>query len=63
MLKVIINLIAMIIILIGTISVFEARNISTKYFSFGDKNSSVKVLKIVGLILSVIGLVIIKINL
>ena len=62
MLKVIIILIAMIIILLGTISIFEARNISKKFFSFGDQNSSVAILKIIGFIVSIIGLVIIKIN-
>lgn len=62
MIKVILNLIAMIIILIGTISIFEARNISKKLFSFGDQNSSVAILKIVGFIICIIGLIIIKIN-
>ena len=37
MIQVILNLIAMIIILVGTISIFEARNISKKLFSFEDQ--------------------------
>ncbi len=62
MLKVIINLFAMIIILIGTISIFDSRNISKELFSFGDQNTSSGILKIVGFIICVIGLAIIKIN-
>lgn len=62
MIEVIINLVAMIIILFGTISIFEARNISKKLFSFGDQNSSVAILKIIGLIMCIIGLIIIKMN-
>lgn len=60
MIKVIFDLFAMIIILIGTIFIFDARNITNKYFSFGDKNTAVAILKIVGFIICVIGLVIIK---
>ncbi len=62
MIQVILNLIAVIIILVGTISIFEARNISKKLFGFGDQNSSTAILKIVGFIISIIGLIIIKIN-
>lgn len=62
MMQVILNLIAMIIILVGTISIFEARNISKKLFSFEDQNSSTGLLKIVGFIICIIGLIIIKIN-
>lgn len=62
MIQVVLNLIAMMIILIGTISIFEARNISKKIFSFEDQNSSTAILKIVGFIICIIGLIIIKIN-
>lgn len=62
MLKVIIELFALIIILIGTVSVFDARSLSKKFFSFGDQNTSVAILKIAGFIVSVIGLIIIRIN-
>lgn len=62
MIQVILNLIAMLIILVGTISIFEARNISKKLFGFGDQNSSTSLLKIVGFIICIIGLIIIKIN-
>lgn len=62
MMQIILNLISMIIILVGTISIFEARNISKKIFSFADQNNSTAILKIVGFIICIIGLMIIKIN-
>ena len=63
MVKVIFNLLAMIIILLGTLSIFDARKLSKKFFSFQDQNSSTAVLKIIGYIISIIGLIILKINL
>ena len=62
MLKIILNLFAIIILLIGTISIFEARNISKKIFNFADQNSSVAIMKILGFIICIIGLIIIYIN-
>lgn len=62
MLKTIIILIASFFIFIGVIGIFEARNISKKYFSFGDKNTSVAIIKIVCYIISIISLIIIKVN-
>lgn len=61
MINMVLKIVAMLIVLVGTISIFEARNISNKYFSFGDKNTGVGILKIVGFILCVLGLFIIKI--
>ena len=54
MLKTIIILISSIFIFIGVIGIFEARNISKKYFSFGDQNTSVAIIKIACYIISII---------
>ena len=55
MLKTIIILISSIFIFIGVIGIFEARNISKKYFSFGDKNEATTGLKMLGTIVCVMG--------
>ena len=55
MLKTIIILISSIFIFIGVIGIFEARNISKKYFSFGDQNEGALGLKMFGFIFTVIG--------
>ena len=58
MLKIIINLIAVIIILLGVILVYDARIITKKMFGFGDQNEATKGLKILGWIISIIGILI-----
>ena len=51
----IVEIIGTIILMCGVILIYDARPITKKVFSFGDQNDGVKGLKIVGLILSVIG--------
>ena len=46
MLKLIIKLIAVIIILIGVILIYDARTITKKIFGFGDQNEASSGLKI-----------------
>ena len=60
--SVIIKLIGLIIICIGTIMVYDARRITTKWFSFSDRNETTKILKIVGFIVAIIGGLIIILN-
>lgn len=62
MLKIIIELIGLIIISIGVIAIYDARSISQKFFSSTDKNNSVKILRIVGFIVTLIGTCIIYIR-
>ncbi len=50
--------IATIIILIGVILVYDARIITKKMFGFGDQNEASSGLKILGWILSIIGVLI-----
>ena len=63
MLKVIIKLIAVLIILGGVTLVYDARPITKKYFGFGDQNEGADGLKILGYIVSVIGVAIFYFNL
>ena len=58
MLEVVIKLIAVLIVLLGVILVYDARNITKKIFGFGDQNEASGGMKILGCILSIIGLLI-----
>lgn len=58
MVKAIIKFIAVLIALVGVILVYDARIITKKIFGFGDQNEAASGLKILGWILSTIGLLI-----
>ena len=45
--------------MLGTISIFDARKLTEKWFSFSDKNEGTKWLKIGGFIVTIIGILII----
>lgn len=53
--NIIITLIGLIVMAIGVIFIFDARNLTKKWFSFGDRNDGVKILKLIGFIISIIG--------
>lgn len=55
MIKIIIKIIALLIILVGVILIYDARIITKKFFSFGDQNEGSSGLKIWGFILTLIG--------
>lgn len=55
----VLKLIALILILIGVIFIFDARLLSEKWFGFGDQNEATSGLKILGFIFSMIGAAII----
>ena len=55
----VIKFIAVLIALVGVILIYDARIITKKIFGFGDQNEAASGLKILGWILSVIGLLII----
>jgi len=59
MLEVLIKFIAVLIILVGVTLVYDARIITKKIFGFGDQNEATSGLKILGGILSIIGLLVI----
>lgn len=59
MINIIIKIIALLIILVGVILIYDARIITRKFFSFGDQNEGSLGLKIWGFILTIFGGVII----
>lgn len=59
MLEIVIKFIATLIALVGVILVYDARIITKKIFGFGDQNEASGGLKILGWILSIIGILII----
>ena len=51
----VVKLVELFIIMCGVIFVYDARPITKKLFSFGDRNEAVFGLKIIGFVLCVIG--------
>lgn len=62
MLKIILVIIGIIIALVGTIMIFDARLLTKKLFSFGDQNEASSGLKILGFFLSTIGALLVCFN-
>lgn len=57
--EIVLNFIALIMVLLGVIMVFDARLITKKIFGFGDQNQAALGLKILGFLISIIGALII----
>jgi len=57
--NILIKIIGLAIMAFGVIMIYDARKLSKKWFSFGDRNGSTKTLKIVGFIVAIIGSLII----
>ena len=53
--QVIIKLIAVILMLIGVILIYDSRILTKKFFSFGDQNEGTMGLKILGFIIVIFG--------
>lgn len=53
--KLILKIVALLIILLGVILIYDARMITKKFFSFGDQNEGSSGLKILGFIFAIIG--------
>ena len=51
----ILKIISLILILTGVIFTYDARILSTNWFSFGDQNEATSGLKILGFIIAMIG--------
>lgn len=60
--KLIIKIISLIVIAVGIAMIFDARKISGKWFSYSDKNSSTKLFKIIGFVISLLGGIVIILN-
>ena len=56
--KMILKIISLILILVGVIFTYDARILSTNWFSFGDQNEATSGLKILGFIFAIIGAII-----
>lgn len=54
--------IGILIVLIGVITIFDARLLTKKLFGFGDQNEATLGLKMLGFILSIIGGLVIYLN-
>lgn len=57
--KLILLIIGLLIAMIGTIMVFDARLLTKKLFGFGDQNEATAGLKILGFVVAIIGALII----
>ena len=55
MLQLVLRLVGLIIVLIGTILIYDARILTKRFFGFGDQNEASNGLKILGFIISIIG--------
>ncbi len=55
MFQLIIKLIGLIMILVGSILIYDARIITKRFFGFGDQNEGANGLKFIGFILALIG--------
>lgn len=60
--KLILLIIGLLIAMIGTIMVFDARLLTKKLFGFGDQNEAAAGLKILGFVVAIIGALIIFFN-
>ena len=57
--QIILRLIGVLILLAGVVLVYDARVITKKMFGFGDQNEATSGFKILGVLISVVGAVII----
>ena len=62
MLNIILSIIGIMIVVIGVILIYDAREVTKKLFGFGDQNEAALGLKIAGFIISAIGAIIIYFN-
>ena len=59
MLNIILSIVGIIIVIIGVIMIYDARQVTKRLFGFGDQNEAALGLKIAGFIISAIGAIII----
>lgn len=57
--QIVLKLIGALILLVGVILIYDARIITKKVFGFGDQNEATAGFKILGVLLSVVGAVIV----
>ncbi len=54
MLQAVVRLICIVIIWLGVILIFDARNLTNRFFGFGDQNEGTNGLKILGFIIVIV---------
>lgn len=60
--NIIVKIIGLTIIAVGIIMIYDARKIAEKRFSYSDRNSITKTLKIVGFVVAMVGAIVIIIQ-
>lgn len=63
MLQVILKIIAVLLLLLGVVMIYDARIITKRFFGFGDQNEASNGLKILGFVLAIMGGLILYFNL
>ena len=63
MLQVILKIIAVLLLLLGVVMIYDARIITKRFFGFGDQNDASNGLKILGFVLAIMGGLILYFNL
>ena len=63
MINIVVKILGILLVLSGVILIYDARNITKKFFGFGDQNEASSGLKIFGFMLLMIGGLILYFNL
>ena len=63
MLQVILKIIAVLLLRLGVVMIYDARIITKRFFGFGDQNEASNGLKILGFVLAIMGGLILYFNL
>jgi uncharacterized membrane protein len=58
MIQIILKILAILIMLLGVIMIYDSRLLTKKFFGFGDQNEATSGLKILGFIITILGLII-----
>ena len=59
MLQVILKIIAVLLLLLGVVMIYDARIITKRFFGFGDQNDATLGFKILGFVIAIVGALII----
>ena len=59
MINIVVKILGILLVLAGVVLIYDARNITNKFFWFGDQNEGSSGLKIIGFIIAIVGGIII----
>ena len=57
--EIVLVIIGLILAAIGVTLIYSARNMTKKWFSFGDQNEGVKWIKVIGFVISMMGILLV----